>query len=352
MDRFLSNVERMNKTLQFADDWFVSTEKLKVEAPDLSGVQSVIDGLVQPGKPEEELREEKEDAEGPPESFDADGLAWFREDVDFIDAPEGTTFYSRFYRGAEYKSVVPSVPSSNGGNKGKANVNTLPTFTTSPPEVPLASKPKVPKTVGKATKQTDVERDNPLHVKSAPKSAALSDEQRNTLRRFFNLPEGKVPAQEWAAMTPAAKSAELKARSIPRWATDAVLRSNDNLPLILNGTVTKENHSSVAKGATFKGGNRTSQAFEAWQNLKSDFKGTTLWDKPYTQKEKAFRKRFYQLLVDFGPQVCFPKLRSRPDQQGQASGRNVRNTGPLGGLGDFVSMAEAIGQISRAFNAR
>jgi len=138
-------------------------------------------------------------------------------------------------------------------------------------------------------------------------------------------------------------------RSIPRWASEAVLRSAGNLQLIVEGKLTKENANSAARTPKIAVTKATGQAMEAWQQLKSDFKGTPLYRNPSTAKEKAFKKRFDQLVVSYGQQPCFPKLRERPDQQGRSPSRGRK---PSSAGGDFLQMAKAFGEIARAFSGK
>jgi hypothetical protein len=282
-----------------------------------------------------------------PESFDKDGLCFFRFDIDFIDIAEGQTFVSMMHNGIEYRAITgtPSGPAKSAKAKGKTAVV--------PKEIksPRAPSPKS-KDKGGSSNVPPLARENPLHVKGEPKSKALSDDQRKALRTFFKLKEGLVPPEEWAALDASGRSAAMKERSIPRWASEAVLRSPSNLQLIIEGKLTVENANSVARSP--KGGKtkNSSAALEAWQQLKSDFKGTALLKSPHTTKEKAFRKRFDQLVADYGQQPCFPKLRERPDQQGRSDSRSRGRAPARGQASDFLDIAKAMGEIARAFSGK
>jgi hypothetical protein len=281
-----------------------------------------------------------------PESFDKDGLCFFRFDIDFLDIAEGQTFVSTMHNGVEYRAIAgtPSGPAKSAKAKGKTAVV--------PKEVKPSQVPS-PKSKGESSKNVPpLARENPLHVKGEPKSKALSDDQRKTLRSFFKLKEGLVPPEEWAALDSSGRSAAMKERSIPRWASEAVLRSPANLQLILEGKLTKENANSVARSPRAAKTKNSSAALEAWQQLKSDFKGTALLKSPQSTKEKAFRKRFDQLVADYGQQPCFPKLRERPDQQGRSNSITRGRAPARGQASDMLDMVRAMGDIARAFSGK
>jgi hypothetical protein len=301
-----------------------------------------------------------------PESFDDEGMTWFREDIDLISAHPNQAFLTKVVNGVEYHAFGKSAPavaaesSKQGALREQRNLQqakpspgrkesagnsglkpSLPLPKQPKKEVPISGKGKAP-----------VEEDNPLHVKGTPKSRALSLEQRHALRRHFGLEEGLVDSESWSVMSAKEKSLALKARSIPRWASEAVLRHSDNLQAILEGRLTKDNMTSVARVAPPKSNNRTAQAMEAWQALKSDFKGTALLRRPLSQKEKAFKKRFDQLVTAYGQQPCFPKLKERPDQQGQVSSSTGRASSVRGGASEVLDIAKAFGEIARAFSGK
>lgn len=285
-----------------------------------------------------------------PEFIEQDGLTYFRWDIELLDIAEGQSMLVTKHNGVDYHAVIGEAtgPSKGIRAKGKTALRQAPI-----PKGPAPSKrEKSPKR--KESKEGKpshpVEQENPLRVKGEPKSKALKEGQRKALRLFFKLKEDQVPADEWQAMTNAQRHQAMSERSLPKWATEAVLRSPSNLQLILEGKITKVNANSAARSPKVGMTKATSQAMEAWQQLKSDFKGTGLFKKPVTSKEKAFKKRFDQLVSDYGQQPCFPKLRERPDQQGRSPQRG-RSSQRSGGS-DLLDMARAMGEIARAFRGQ
>jgi hypothetical protein len=308
-----------------------------------------------------------EDIDEPPESFDSEGRQWFREDIDLLDCREGQIYYTMEKFGAVYRALG-AVP---GSSKQAAPLPTPPPPPKQPAQGKLKEKtalvrepspassgkkkgklPAVPQTgtppeEGETQRAHPVQQDNPLGVTGGPKSKALLESQRLALRKFFELKEGLVPAVEWSLMDNKARAASLKERSIPRWATAAVLRDPENLPLILSGKLNKDNAAVPSRKSPSS--HSAARALEAWQQLKSDFQGVTLFRNPATAKEKAFKRRFDQLVVEYGTQQCFPKPKDRPDQQGRTGPRGGGRQG--GDMEGLLSMARAFGEIARALRA-
>lgn len=366
---FKPNVKRWNDLFSDADQMMegreIQVRDLDNELPNLETVKTYLNNWGPPATgsdwDEAEL-DRKWDEEHPPavdneseeypqhpESFDKDGLTFFRCDIDVIDVAEGEVYVTTVHNGVEYHAVTADVPGKSAG-KGKGKVQQGISL---PPPIP-GNKPKVPRpktgTEDKPPKVPNLAKENPLRVKGEPKSKALSEEQRTTLRKFFKLEEGLIPADEWRNLSSKEKADALSRRSIPKWAVEAVLRDHANLQLILDGKITKESLSSkgAPRSAVTK---QSSAALEAWLQLKSDFKGVPLLRRPTSGREKAFKKRFDSLVADYGEQSCFPKLKDRPDQQGRASSpRGARSqTGDMHG---FVDMAKAFGEIARAFSGK
>lgn len=281
-----------------------------------------------------------------PEFLESNGVTFFRCDIEILDVAEGQEYRVLKHNGVEYYAIIgtASGPAKGKTAKGKTAVR---------PATPPIGKPKEKRVEGKeksgSPKGPILTQENPLRVKGEAKSKALSDGQRLSLRQFFKLEEGQVPADVWATLSNKERSAEMAKRSIPRWASEAVLRSANNLQLIIEGKLTKENANSAARVPKVAMTKSSSQAMEAWQQLKADFKGTPLFRNPVSGKEKAFKKRFDQLVSDYGQQPCFPKLRERPDQQGRSPSRG---RGSSGQGGQFLEMAKAFGEIARAFSGR
>jgi len=283
-----------------------------------------------------------------PEFIEVNGQTFFRNDIQILDVMEGQELRTVFHNNIQYYCVVgePTGPAKSSKAKGKTATRALP----DPPKPKKVGKGKAGKSPDEkpgSSKEAPVAQENPLRVKGEPKSKALSNEQRAALRKFFKLKDTPVPPEVWSQLDSKGKSKAMAERSIPRWASDAVLKSATNLQQIVEGKLTKDNAMTAARDPRkLPAKGATSQALEAWQSLKADFKGTSLFKNPRTAKEKAFKKRFDQLLTDYGQQPCFPKLRERPDQQGRSPSRG--RTPASTGLGDMIEMAKAFGQIAAA----
>jgi len=292
----------------------------------------------------------------PPEWFERNGKTWYREDIDFLDVLPGQTFLTVVEKGAVYHAIDGEVPGPSAPkDKGKAQKNSS---KPSPPKegkgkekevsASQASTSPTPEAGKPGKAKSPITEENPLHVKGTPRSKALSDSQRDSLRKFFKLESSEVPGEVLAAMTKKQRSAFMKSRSLPRWATVAVLKDASNLEKILKGQLTKENANDSLRTSSKGPTAGRSQALEAWTRLKSDFQGTALLQKPVTAKERAFRKRFDSLKTQYGEQPHFPKLRQRPSQQGQGPSA-TRFSGRGDGLDGILTLAKAAGEIARAF---
>jgi hypothetical protein len=345
---FSRNIDKWNQVFSDADQ-LASQKKVPERENPLpsSPLQEVERQLAsQPEKGDEVVEENnpEEWEKDHPESFDRDGLSFFRFDINLIDVKEGQNYVSTVHNGVEYHAVVgsPSGPSKGPKSRGKTAVTAvLPGKPSSP------SAPGIPVQKGKKDKEIPIlARENPLKVKGEPKSKALSEEERKALRQFFKLEEGLVPPETWESLSAKQKAEELKKRSIPKWATEAVLRDPKNLQGILEGRITKDSMATLPRSAKSNTTKNSSAALEAWLQLKSDFKGTPLLKSPQTTKEKAFKKRFNALQTAYGEQACFPKLKDSPANQGGKSQQRGRTQGDLGGL---IDLAKAFGEISRAF---
>jgi len=301
--------------------------------------------------PEAEAQEDSPsgDATEPPESFDTGDRLWWRQDIDFTEVHEGQVFLTMEAFGATYYSLFEEqaapLPAS-GQREIKSSENSTP-GTLSAGKSPVEKGKEVARSGNK--KKAVVEQENPLSVKGEPKSRSLSDEQRSSLRKFFKLTEGLIPPEAWNAMDNKAKAKSMAERSIPRWATAAVLRNAANLELIVQGKLTKDN-ADGGLAAPKQPGAGSSQAIEAWTRLKTDFKGTTLFANPLTGKEKAFKKRFDSLVADYGEQKSFPKPRDRPDQQGR-KGAGRGKGGGSAGMSEFLDMFKSMAEITKALKS-
>jgi len=280
-----------------------------------------------------------------PEFIVVNDQTFFRNDIQILDVMEGQELRTVFHNDLQYYCVVGE-PTGPAKSSKKGKIATRPVPDPSPKgKEKKGVKGKEEK--GESSKVPPVAQENPLRVKGEPKSKALSNEQRVALRKYFKLKDTPVAPEVWSSLTSKEKSAAMAERSIPRWASDAVLKSASNLQQIVEGKLTKDNAMTAARDPKKLVANKaTGQALEAWQSLKADFKGTSLFKTPHTAKEKAFKKRFDQLLADYGQQPCFPKLRERPDHQGRSSSRGRKPAST--DLSGMIEMARAFGQIASA----
>jgi hypothetical protein len=298
------------------------------------------------------------EAEEPPESFDSDGVTWFREDINLLDIRPGQIFLAKEAFGWSYRAIhgeATSATPMSEKKKGKQPLNPLPVLPKKEKEPAKAGpstskKGKSEEKLGGSQSSTPaVKRDNPLHVKGEIRTKSLSESQRSQLRKFFKLKDGLVAPEEWSIMTSAEKSAAMKERSIPRWASAAVIKSPANLEKILKGELKADTVNQVLSQPSRGRTKSSSQALEAWQRLRADFKGVGLLKSPQSSKEKAFRKRFDQLVAEYGEQKCFPRLRQRPDQQGRPEKSKSKGANSSASqLGGLLEMAKLFGEVTRA----
>jgi hypothetical protein len=102
----------------------------------------------------------------------------------------------------------------------------------------------------------DVPKENPAKIdglpKGTPRSKALSEEQRVSLRRFFKLKD-PLPPVEWEALSKKEQRGYLREMSIPRWAVAAVEARPDNLKKIVSKEITAGNYQkSITSAPSFK----------------------------------------------------------------------------------------------------
>jgi len=349
--QFSPSVQRWNLIFRDADR-VINGEAVEVQQFGVSDIEEAEGKLLSAPRPDTPLDDHWEEfREEHPESFDQDGHTFFRFDIDFIDIKEGQYYLTTTHNDVEYHAVagVEVGPSKTAKAKGKTAVKPLPDTPKTAPSSPKNSSGKA-----KGAKQPNgkdvppLAQENPLKVKGEPKSNSLAEVQRLSLRKFFKLEEGLVPSEVWQSLSSKGKAEALSKRSIPKWATEAVLRDSRNLQGILEGKITKESMATLPRGPKVAVTKNSSAALEAWLQLKQDFSGTPLLTKPVTSREKAFRKRFDTLLSEYGEQACFPRLRSAPSEQG----RNRRQgSGGQQSASDLIDMAKAFGEIARAFRA-
>jgi hypothetical protein len=303
-----------------------------------------------------------------PESFEKDGVTWWREDIDLMEIHQRDSFKVLKAYGVQYFSVLesgpssPSPPTSKSAGKKPANkpVVVVPTPSqkgkgrADPPKPKPSAEAKGPVLgssagtgKGKQSVPHPVEETNPLRVKGEPRTKALSNAQRDELRKFFKLP-GPVPPGEFSAMSPSERTKAMAERSLPRWAVTAVIKNSGNLANVLSGKLTKDNFSQLTKSRLTPSVARVpGQALEAWTKLKADFRGVPLFRDPQSAKEKAFKKRFDQLVASYGSQSCFPRPKERPDRQSGRPGSPKQQPG--GELAGLIPIVKLFGELARAF---
>jgi hypothetical protein len=199
-------------------------------------------------------------------------------------------------------------------------------------EAALAKKPEPAKTPSKTApkgktvkvaekpeekpRSAPVERQDPLKATQEP----LTDKEEKQLRMHFGL---KAPYEESALKSLSLKErdAKLKETTIPRWAVAAVMAERQNLPAILDGSLTLE---LFKAGKFLRRRKQSSQQYITgrWQALKAKYENTQLLEKPRTPKEKNFRKEFDLLRKEVGEHPALPK----PRKAGAPGGGSSRTT--------------------------
>jgi len=348
---FQPNVDKWNTLFSDADQLLTGGRIEVREFDPLPSFEEVVSHIDNVGPPQETSDESDRELARAweslhPESFDRDGMTFFRYDIDLIDVREGQTYLSTTYNDVEYRAIIGEPVGPPKGEKARGKTAVI----QQPPTLPKESK-KTPSSTKGGEVKDPLSMENPLRVKGEPKSKALSNDQREQLRSFFKLEKEPVPSDRWAALSSKDKATELKKRSIPKWATEVVLRDGRNLSRILAGEITKDTANSVPRSPKAALTKNSSAALEAWLQLKADFKGTPLLSKPQSGKEKAFFKRFTSLKAEYGEQACFPKPKDTPAIQGRGS-PNGKSGSRKDGFGDFIDMARAFGEIAKALNGK
>jgi len=197
---------------------------------------------------------------------------------------------------------------------------------------------------------------NPLHVRGLPRSTALSDEQKETLRKFLKIPP-PLDKDSWDAMSKKDRSAATKKRSLPHWAVTSVLRDPKNLDRILKGEVTKDNFIQTVQSG--KGKPTPSQvepkqfaeAQTAWTALKDKYPGIGLFARPRSKDEKEFKSAYDKLVKHFGKLSCFPNPRAKhPNDSGASSPRQGGQRSEKSGLsGDAQLILTILKEVAGIF---
>jgi hypothetical protein len=288
--------------------------------------------------------------------------------ADFSKYPAGTIIYENgaLYRIVqtasrdEVKTPPPPKDKSEGKGKGKKKASLPPsgsggvTLQTPPPPPPKDSPS------GVAEKKVDpiAKGGNPVHVKGVARSTALTGEQRDALRKFFNLPNEPVPSEQWSTMSKKEKTKASLARSIPKWAVSAVLRNPENLGKIVGGTLTKDNvnralpHEGKSTPSQ-KRNNRAAEATKRWQEVKEKFPGVGLFARPQKHEEKDLKKHYDVLIEEFGKLPCFPKPRQHPSQQGKKGVPKAKGGSAGPGQADvFAQTLQLVNSLALAMAGR
>jgi hypothetical protein len=193
--------------------------------------------------------------------------------------------------------------------------------------------------------------ENPLKVQNKPKSAGLTDEQKETLKRALGLPTDPIDQDVLANMSKEDRRAALADRTLPRWAVTAVLNNPSNLERIVKKELTKDN---FGKKAADKG----TSAQQEWMDLKSKFPGVTLLRQPHSNKEKDLKKAWDALVRKWGrdaPGIPKPKGKrdTSVDSTGGVRGRSRQRAGAgsnqISGLNETMKL---LGELARAFSGK
>jgi hypothetical protein len=192
---------------------------------------------------------------------------------------------------------------------------------------------------------------NPLRVKGEPRTRALTEDQKTTLKRYFRVVDTPIEPEAWQKMTPKERSSARAARSIPRWAVAAVARNPRNMEEIIQGRLTKNNFSQRVSTPNQPKSRDQAAATAAWLAVKGRFKGVPLYSNPLRPREKGLFEAYKSLKDRYGDQPCFPTPRRRQQGKGRdGRGVNTSSGGPglASGLGEIIQLAKAFGEISRA----
>jgi hypothetical protein len=170
-------------------------------------------------------------------------------------------------------------------------------------------------------------KENPLGAKGVPKprTAALTGDQKQALRSFFEIPEERIDPDTWASLNKQERTDARAAMSIPRWATAAVVSDPSNLDLILKGELTKD---SKVRQRQVPG---DPSCGEQWRVLKGKFAGEVLLDKPLTPRQKAFKKAFDHLATRFPNNPALPKVKKTSGSPGDGTKPKNNGKGSSGG---------------------
>jgi len=141
---------------------------------------------------------------------------------------------------AKVQSSFPGKEMSQGKAKGKAAAPQL--------KKVVKEKPRGRSPAPKVQPRSQDLPAGPLRVKNVPRSSVLNEVQKTALKKAFKIDESPISADQWEALSKAEKSAVRKARSLPRWAVQAVGSNPKNLDKVIKGELTADNFRSEVQG--------------------------------------------------------------------------------------------------------
>jgi hypothetical protein len=251
---------------------------------------------------------------------------------------QGTSVYishaeTQMERAADKRSLsLPppekTSPVASTSNKGKGR---------DPAERPEKKKSTEAGSSEKVGAQDVLDTLNPAKVVNPPRSAQLTDEQRTQIRLGLKLLDDIVPPAEWEVMDSKSKTAAVKRRAIPHWASALVLSDPDALRAIKDGEVKTAKEAAMWSKARAPKTSPQSEVTQKWLKLREKFKGESLWSNPATPKEKQFLKEFTDLKKSVGESASLPvpKERGRNRSPSPQRGRSAqRSATPSTSAGD------------------
>jgi hypothetical protein len=204
-----------------------------------------------------------------------------------------------------------------------------------------------PKKEGGTSKEP-LEKVNPLRAKNVPRSSGLTVEQRNSLKKYFGLPE-EIPSDDFNKLSQEEKNEIRRAGKIPHWAIALVMRHDKNLSRIISGSIDKEKAVEELKEPLPK----PRSAADQWKRLKDRFEGVQLLEKPRTGKQKALKGAFDKLAKEFPDNPALPKPRKveGKEQEDDSKSKTKASPKPSAGGGDTISLdtIKAIASLAKLF---
>jgi len=193
-----------------------------------------------------------------------------------------------------------------------------------------------------------LEKGNPLRVKNTPRSAALSEDDRNALKKHFGVPPEMQP-DAFKALSKEERNEVRKKGALPHWATALALRDNKYVKQIVSGKITKEKAVEILKQPPPK---PRSCATE-WSKIKARFDGVLLLEKPRTGKQKALKSAFDRLAEEFpkNPALPKPKKGGKGGEEEKASKPKAKASSGASSSGDSISLEtiKAIASLAKLF---